>query len=66
MRTATTLGLVWTTSNTNGGSPVIDYTVSSNSGSGNDFTVVENGSGILTLSFTVEKLIPEKTYKFKV
>ena len=64
LRTANNLGLTWELGSADGGSPVIDYIVSYNEGSGNTFVVLE--SGVLTRTYTAKSLEPGTTYKFKV
>jgi Fibronectin type III domain len=60
---ATKVGLTWTIGDKDGGSPVIDYTVSKALGTGS-YEVYQQG--ILTTSFTVEGLQAGSTYNFVV
>jgi len=62
--TAYSVGLSWTNGVYDGGSPVIDYSVSYAEESSSTFTVF--ASGILTTSETVTGLTPGVTYKFFV
>lgn len=61
----TTIGLIWYEGPENGGTPVIDYTVSydQSSGTGN---FVELASGVATTSYSATGLVPGNTYTFKV
>jgi hypothetical protein len=57
------VGLTWTTPTSDGGSPVIDYQISSKIGTG-AFSVLE--SGITTASYTTSSLTADVVYTFKV
>jgi hypothetical protein len=63
-RTATSLGVSWDEGSQNGGSPVIDYTVSYAEGVDGTFSVLQ--SGVLDTTFTAVSLSPGVTYLFKV
>ena len=62
--TGTQIGLTWSDGSNNGGTPVIDYRVSFNGGSGSVYTTVE--SNIVTLPYRAVSLTPGTTYSFQV
>ena len=57
------VGLTWTTPTSDGGSPVIDYQISSKIGAG-AYSVLD--SGITTTSYTASSLTTYVVYTFKV
>ena len=61
----TTIGLIWYEGPENGGTPVLDYTVSYDQSSGTG-TFVELAAGVTTLSYSATGLVPGNTYTFKV
>jgi cellulose 1,4-beta-cellobiosidase len=63
VRTYSTVGLTWTASATNGGTPVLDYRISY-AVSGGTFSVLADG--VTGTSYTVSTLQPGTTYDFKV
>ena len=62
--TGTQIGLTWSDGSNNGGTPVIDYRVSFNGGSGSVYTTIE--SNIVTLPYIAVSLTPGTTYSFIV
>lgn len=62
--TGTQIGLTWSDGSNNGGTPVIDYRVSFNGGSGSVYTTIE--SNIVTLPYIAVSLTPGTTYSFQV
>lgn len=62
-RTATSITFTWTAPATNGGTPVIDYTIFFDQALS---TYTLRASGITATSYTAELLTPRLTYKFKV
>lgn len=63
-RTADSLGISWDLGAENGGSVVLDYTITYAIG---DFgTYVELASGVLATSYTVNSLTPGEKYSFRV
>lgn len=60
---ASQIGLTWDTGSANGGTPVIDYQLSFDQGTGN-FIIYQ--SGILVTSITVTGLTKGRTYAFRV
>jgi len=62
--TGTQIGLTWSAGSNNGGTPVIDYRVSFNGGSGSVYTTIE--SNIVTLPYIAVSLTPGTTYSFIV
>jgi hypothetical protein len=62
-RQATAIGISWEKGSANGGSSILDYTVSYDQATGT-YVVLE--SGILNKQYTATGLTPGQTYKFKV
>jgi len=62
--TATQIGLTWDTGSANGGTPVIDYQLSFDQGTGGNFVIYQ--TGILVTSITVTGLTKGRTYAFRV
>ena len=62
-RTATSVGLSWTTGVSNGGSGVIDFTISYDQSTDNFIVLQSNNLGT---NFTATNLNTGSTYKFKV
>jgi hypothetical protein len=59
---ATTIGLIWTEGDSDGGMPILDYKIWFDQAT-NSYTVLTN---VTTTSYTVTGLTPGNTYKFKV
>ena len=57
------VGLIWSSGSSNGGSPIIDYQISSKIGSGS-YTIL--ATGITTTSYTAASLTADVIYTFKV
>lgn len=60
---STQVGLTWSAGAFNGGSPIIDYKLSYDQGTG---TWTQFADGITTTSYTVTGLTPDTVYAFKV
>jgi len=60
---ANVIGFSWTPGTYNGGSPVIDYTISYD-GATNNYMVL--ATGVTSLSYTASLLTAGLTYKFKI
>jgi hypothetical protein len=61
--TDTVIGLKWLEGAQNGGSPVIDYKISSTTGT-NPYITLD--SGVTTLSYQAINLTPGTVYKFRI
>lgn len=61
--TATRIGIVWQEGDSDGGTPVIDYRVSWDQGTG---SWVVRQSGLSTLSYSASSLITGTVYQFRV